>query len=60
METLNDIDKEERFNMVAPKWWIDMIDTNSKKRGINRSAYIRQIAIDDNERIKTLKKEIAN
>ncbi len=44
---------EVRFNMVAPKWWLDMVENDSKKKGINKSAYLRQLGIEANERSKS-------
>lgn len=55
-------DEDVRVTILVPKSRLIKTRSNAKKRGLNVSSYLRQLAIDDDERInsKTLKKEIAN
>jgi hypothetical protein len=51
--TDNQIDKEVRLQLLATESWLITTRTNAKKRGLKVGPYLRQLAIEDDERQKS-------
>lgn len=51
MENLdNSQDKEVRFQILATESWLITTRANAKKRGLKVGPYLRQLAIEDNDK----------
>jgi len=52
MENIDNIqDKEVRVPIIATQSWLIQTRINAKKRGLKVGPYLRQLAIEDNERL---------
>lgn len=54
MENLdNSKDKEVRFQVLATESWLITTRANAKKRGLKVGPYLRQLSIEEDERLQS-------